>query len=194
MSRTRVLLLSLALSAGAFATVRPTFVQEPQMPEVTDHHKRVLAGVGGWEGTITMFMPDMDPQTMPAAETVEALGPYWTTSKFTSDMGGMAFAGSSSLGYDSDKKQYVGTWIDSTTTYLTVMHGEFDAAKNALVMRWQGPNWMAGGGTTDFRSETIYRADSYVSTFFMGEGAGTKHMEIKMKRKAAATDASSDKK
>ncbi len=164
------------------------------MPEVTDHHKRVQASVGEWEGTITMFMPDTEPQAMPASETVSALGPYWTTSAFTSDMGGMAFQGASTLGYDSDKKQYVGTWIDSTTTYLTVMHGEFDAAKNALVMHWQGPNWMAGGGLVDFRSETVTRGDAYVSTFFMGGADGAKHMEIKMKRKAAAVDAASDKK
>jgi hypothetical protein len=184
MSRTRTILLSLVLTAGAFAAVRPTFLQEPEMPEVTKHHERLAAGVGDWEGTLTMFMPGMDPQPMPAAESVVAVGPYWTTSKFTADMGAMAFVGASSLGYDSEKKQYVGTWIDSTTTYLTVMHGEFDDAKGALVMHWQGPNWVAGSGTTDYRSETVQRADAYVSTFYMGEGAGTKHMEIKMKRKA----------
>ncbi|MEZ6016281.1 MAG: DUF1579 family protein [Planctomycetota bacterium] len=190
MSRTRTLLLSLALSAGTFAgtyaAVRPLVVQEPEMPEVTEHHKRVLAGAGEWEGTITMFMPGMDPMTSPAAETVTALGDYWTTSNFTSDMGGMAFKGHSTMGYDTEKKQYVGTWIDSTATYLTVTHGEFDAAKNALVMHWKGPNYMGQNELIDFRSETVSRADVSVSTFYMGEGAGTKHMEIKMKRKAAA--------
>jgi len=192
--KSRVLLLSLVLSAGAFATVRPLLFQEPPMPEVTDHHKRVLAGVGEWEGTITMFMPGMEPQTMPAQEKVEAVGEYWTTSTFTSDMGGMQFTGKSSLGYDSDKKQYVGTWIDSTTTYLTVMQGEFDAKKNMLVTRWKGPNWAGDGSMIDFRNETVVRADASVSTFYMGAGEGTKHMEIKLKRKAAADDTSADKK
>lgn len=192
--KSRVLLLSLVLSAGAFAAVRPMLFQEPAMPEVTDHHKRILSGVGDWEGTITMFMPGMEPQAMPAQEKVEALGEYWTTSTFTADMGGMPFAGKSSLGYDTDKKQYVSTWIDSTTTYLTVMHGDFDAKKNAMIMRWKGPNWMGDGSTVDFRSETIQRADAMVSTFYMGEGEGMKHMEIKLKRKAAAVDGGADKK
>lgn len=191
--KTRVLLLSLVLSAGAFATVRPMLFQEPAMPDVTEHHKRVLSGVGEWEGTITMYMPGMEPQPMPAHETVEAVGPYWTTSTFTSDMGGMQFMGKSSLGYDSDKKQYVSTWIDSTTTYLTVMHGEFDAKKNMLVMRWKGPNWMGDGSETDFRNETVQRADASVSTFYMGAGEGTKSMEIKLKRKAAAVPAGAPK-
>lgn len=192
--KSRVLLLSLVLSAGAFATVRPMLVQEPAMPEVTDHHKRVLSAVGEWEGTITVHMPEMEPQTLPARETVEAVGPYWASSTFTAGEGAMGFSGKSSLGYDNDKKQYVGTWIDSTTTYLTVMHGEFDATKNALVMRWKGPNWMGDGAETDFRSESIQRADAMVSTFYMGAGEGTKTMEIKLKRKAAAVDASADKK
>lgn len=191
--KTRVLLLSLVLSAGAYATVRPLLFQEPSMPEVTEHHKRILAGVGEWEGTITMHIPEMEPQTMPAQETVEAVGEYWTTSTFTADMG-MPFIGKSSLGYDSDKKQYVGTWIDSTTTHLVVMNGEFDAKKNALIMRWKAPNWLDDGASADFRSETIQRADAFVSTFFVGEGEGMKHMEIKMKRKTAATDAAADKK
>jgi len=143
----------------------------------------VLAGVGEWEGTFTMFMPGAEPMVFPCAETVVAVGDYWTTSTFRSDMGGMPFAGASSLGYDADKKQYVGTWLDSTTTYLTVMHGDFDAAKNMLVMRWQGPNWMGDGSLVDFRFEHVQRGDAFVSAFFMGEGE--KHMEIKMKRKAA---------
>lgn len=192
--KTRVLLLSLVLSAGAFATVRPLLFQEPAMPEVTDHHKRLLSGVGEWEGTITIFMPGMEATPMPAQENVEALGDYWTTSTFTADMQGMSFIGKSSLGYDTDKKQYVGTWIDSTTTYLTVMNGEFDSKKNMLVMRWKAPNWMGDGSLVDFRNETVVRADASVSTFYMGEGEGTKHMEIKLKRKAAAVDAGTDKK
>ena len=164
------------------------------MPEVTEHHKRILAGVGDWEGTITMFMPGAEPTPMPAQEKVEALGSYWTTSTFTSDMGGMAFMGKSSLGYDTEKKQYVGTWIDSTTTYLTVMTGEFDAKKSALIMRWKGPNWTGDGTIVDFRNESIQRADAMVTTFYMGAGEGTKHMEIKMKRKAAPVDAGAGKK
>jgi hypothetical protein len=193
--KTRVLLLTLALSAGAFAAVRPMLVQEPEMPEVTEHHKRILSGVGDWEGTITMFIPGMPSEPMPAQEKVEACGPYWTTSTFTSDMGGMEFMGKSSLGYDSDKKQYVGTWIDSTTTNLTVMSGEFDAKKNMLITRWKGPNWTGDGAMVDFRNETVVRADASVSTFYAGDGEGTKHMEIKLKRKAAkAIDADAPKK
>jgi hypothetical protein len=192
--KTRVLVLSLVLSAGAFATVRPMLFQEHAMPEVTEHHKRVLSAVGEWEGTITVHMPGMDPQTMPAHETVEAVGPYWAASSFAAGEGAMGFTGKSTLGYDNEKKHYVGTWIDSTTTYLTVMHGEFDAQKNALIMRWKGPNWLGDGKETDQRSETVQRADAMVSTFYMGSGEGTKSIEIKLKRKAAAIDGGADKK
>lgn len=191
--KTSVLLLTVVLTAGSFAAVRPLLHQEHEMTPVTEHHKRILAGVGEWEGTVTMIMPGAEPMTMSARETVEAVGEYWTTSTFTADMPGMAFTGKSVLGYDSDKKQYVGTWLDSTVTYLTVMHGEFDAQKNAIVMRWKAPNWMSDGSLADFRSETVHRADAAVSTFYVGEGEGTKHMEIRMKRKAAAgADADAD--
>lgn len=183
MSRTRIVLASLALTAGAFAATRPFAAQEPQMPEVTAQHKHVLAGVGEWEGTFTMFMPGSEPMVYPCQETVVAVGDYWTTSSFRSDMGGMPFAGASTLGYDSEKKQFVGTWLDSTSTSLTIMHGEHNADSNTLVMRWQGPNWMGDGSLVDFRMESVQRGDAMVSSFSMGDGP--KHMEIKMKRKAA---------
>lgn len=189
MTRTTVALLTLTLTAGAFAAVRPVLFQEPQMPDVTEQHKLVQAGVGEWEGTLTMFMPDMEPTPMTAKESVTAVGDYWTTSRFEADMGGMPFFGASTLGYDSDKKQFVGTWIDSTTTYMTVMHGEFNKEKNTLVMHWEGPNWMGDGALIPFRMESVHRADVAVTNFFMGEGQTTRHMEIKMKRKAAAGSA-----
>lgn len=190
MARTRTLLLSLALAAGAFAAARP-LLQE-QMPQATEHHKHLVAMAGEWEGTITMFMPDAEPMVSPARETVRPVGELWTVSDFSSDMMGMAFHGHGTNGYDPERKKYVGTWIDSTSTYLTVMEGEYDSSRHVMVWRWKAPNYMGQGELIDFRMESTARADAYVTAFFMGDSK-EKHMEIKMKRKAAG-DADADKK
>lgn len=189
MLRTRHALLTLALTAGAVAAVRPFVAQD--MPQPTDEHRMVLGAVGEWEGNLTMYMPGMEPTTAPCSETVTAVGEFWTTSRFTMEFMDMPFTGVGCNGYDTKKKKFVGTWIDSMTTSLSVMEGDFDKAKNALVMRWTAPD-PATGEMIQHRSETVFRADAYVMQMFQGEG-GEKTMEIKMKRKAAATDANADK-
>ena len=51
------------------------------------------------------------------------------------------------LGYDPEKKRFVGTWLGSTMTYLWVYDGELDAAERVLTLNAEGPS-MAGDGTT----------------------------------------------
>ena len=187
MIKTRTVLCSVILAAGAVAAVRPFAPQE--MPQPVEQHKLLLQGVGEWEGTITM--DSMGGMSSPATDSVSAVGGFWTTSVFKSDFNGMAFQGASTAGYDSKKGAYVGTWIDSMTSHLTLMTGHFDGDKNALVMEWEGPNMM--GEMTPHRSETVYRADAYVSKFYEGKDAGTLSMTIAMKRKSAAIDANADK-
>ena len=40
------------------------------------------------------------------------------TRRSTGDMGGTTMTAIQTIGYDPEKKKYVGTWVDSTTTYL----------------------------------------------------------------------------
>jgi hypothetical protein len=127
----------------------------------------------------------MDPNAkpMPAKETVTAIGEFWVLSNFHCDMGFMAYQGSGHYGYDADKKQYVGTWVDNTSSYFSLMEGEYDAAKKTLVYRWKAPDQT--GKIVPQRSESVENGDTRTMTFFSGEGAGTKSMVIEMKRKKA---------
>ena len=167
------------LAAGAWAAFRPA----QGMPQPTPEHADLLKGVGTWEGTLTMFVPGMSQDPLPCKEVVEGIGDLWTSATFSCDMMGMAFTGSGVMGYDTERKLFVGTWVDSTTTRLVVMEGKMDPAKKALVMRYEAPNPM-DGQMTQHRIETVRdSADAYTSTFFMGAGEGQKHMAIAMKRR-----------
>lgn len=172
--------LALAALGTTYAAVRPA--QEMQMPEPTSEHAELLKGVGEWEGTLTMHMPGSPEEGTPCKETVTAIGEFWTTSTFTCDFMGMPFVGTGVTGYDTERKLFVGTWVDAMTTRLTVMEGRMDPAKKALVMTYEGPDPMTGE-LTPHRIETVHSGDGYTSTFYMGEGDGVKHMSIAMKRK-----------
>lgn len=179
MPRLAIAAFVLASLGTAVAALRP--VQE--MPTPTPEHARLLKAVGEWEGTLTMSAPGAPTEGTPCRESVTGVGEFWTVSNFTCELMGMPFVGSGSMGYDTERKLFVGTWIDSMTTRLTTMEGKLDPAKKALVMTYEGPDPMTGK-LVPHRIETVHEsADAYTSTFFMGAGEGTKQMVIAMQRK-----------
>ena len=182
MLRKRNALFALTAAVGALtlATALPT---PQESPEVTEHHKMLTAGAGTWEGTMTTYM--MGETSMPARETVVAVGEFWTHANFECEFMGMPYNGMGALGYDPDKGKFVGTWIDNMTTSLTTMEGDYDPDSRKLTMHWMGPD-MAGNMVPHY-SENVRSEDGngYAMTFFIGEGdAATKQMKIEMTRTA----------
>lgn len=168
-----------ALAAAAFTPA----LQDMEMPKPTDEHKRMLAGVGEWEGTLTSYWdPTAKPTPVPAHETVTSIGEFWVLSDFHCTFMGAPYHGSGHYGYDPDKKKYIGTWVDSMSSQFALMEGEMDTKTNALIMRWQAKDMT--GKVVPHRSESINNGDSHTMTFYSGEGAGSKGMVIEMKRKS----------
>ena len=171
---------SLAAVTVLVAAVRP-LMQDMEMPQPTEQHKHMLAGVGEWEGTLTMFVPGMSAAPAPAHESITPVGGFWIQSRFTCDFMGAPYLGTGTHGYDPMKKKFISTWADSMSSYLAIMEGDIDPKTKALVMHWDAPGMT--GAMEKHRSETIETANNRTMTFFTGEGAGTKSMVIEMKRK-----------
>lgn len=183
MSRTHLALSLSFLSLAACSSSpdkKPTLVMADWMTP-TEQHKQIVTGAGEWEGTLTTFGEHATPEPVPARETVEAVGPFWTQSKFTCDFGGMPYHGTGCVGYDPATKKYIGTWIDSTRSYFAWMEGKKDSS-GKLVLHWLAPDETTGV-PVKHRTETVETAKGRVMTFYRGEGAGTKTMVIEMKRK-----------
>lgn len=179
LSRTLSALAVLLAGGLTYAALGPA--QEGMGPQVTEEHKMVQRGVGEWTGTITMHnMPQ--PLASPCTETVTAVGELWTTSRFEMDFGGMPFSGSSTFGYDPDKKMFVGTWVDSMTPRLTIMEGAYDKEKDAIVMHYDSVDHMTGK-TIKMRSENHTEENAYHIKFFQVGEEDALQMEIEMKRK-----------
>ena len=69
-------------------------MSDPMMPGPTDEHRLLLEHVGTWKVACTYYMdPSQPPMEVEAKETVEAVGGFWTVSKFESEFMGMPFVG-----------------------------------------------------------------------------------------------------
>lgn len=183
MLRHRFAVPSVALIVGAVAisTLLPALSSQ-MAPEPTENHLLLLGDVGEWEGTLTSFMPEAPEAIIPSTQVVRAIG-LWTQTTFECDYMGMPYVGTGCTGYDTAQKKFVGTWIDNMGTHLAVMEGQIDPKTKVITMRWKAPDPMTGD-LVQHRSDTVRTKDSYTSTFYMGEGKGTKSMVIAMKRKA----------
>jgi hypothetical protein len=87
------------------------------------------------------------PVKYTGTETVRALGDVWFLAEAQGEMpGGGPTTTVMTLGYDPQKKRYVGTFIGSMMTFLWIYDGELDASERVLTLHTEGPS-MSGDGT-----------------------------------------------
>ena len=79
-------------------------------------------------------------------ETVRKIGELWVVGEGRGPMpGGEEATSVLSLGYDPQKRAFVGTWFGSMMTQLWVYEGELDAGKRKLTLNTEGPNMQKEG-------------------------------------------------
>lgn len=138
----------LALVFGLLASTT-VVAQEPAAVSPGDEHKLLQRNLGERTGMMKMWPagPDSEPMMIPVKETNTSLhNGLWVRSVFECG----PYIGSGVLGYDPQKKKYVGNWINNTTAEMSVMKGTYDKAKHELTMTFRGKNNM--GKMTDMKS------------------------------------------
>ena len=124
----------------------PVMHAEPQ-----NEHKWLHKLLGEWtsEGEATME-PGKPAEKFNGIETVRSIGGLWVVAEGKGEMpGGGEATMIMTLGFDAQKKRYVGTWIGSMMTYLWVYDGERDG--NVLTLRSEGPDMMVQGKMLNYK-------------------------------------------
>lgn len=163
--------------------------ETPELPTPGPQHAWLQQLVGEWKSTGEMIVPGQPTVTTEGTETVRAIGGFWIQAENRGDFMGTPFTGLLTLGYDSKREQYVGSWIDSFNDYLWTYEGSVDEAGKALTLETEGPCHAGPAETARFREVLDIRSpDHYVFTSSMqGEdGSWTTFMRIVYRR--IATD------
>jgi hypothetical protein len=155
--------------------------------QVEKEHEWLQKFVGEWsyESEATME-PGQPPLKFTGTETVRSIGGIWILAEGRGEMpGGAAATMILTLGFDPQKKHFVGTWLGSMMTYLWTYQGSLDAARNVLTLDSEGPNCAADGKLATFKETIEFKSDDhrvFTSSMLTDDGKWTTLMTAHYRR------------
>ncbi len=168
MKRMKFLFAAIAL----LVPLSTLLAQPPEMPAEKEHEflKRF---VGEWASETEASMGPGQP-AIKGKGTMNArmLGDFWVINDMTGDMGGEMTA-VQTIGYDPEKKKYVGTWVDSMMNHMWKYEGTVDQSGKTLTLEAEGPSFADPGKVTKYRDAYEFKsADHIVATSSMQDADG----------------------
>ena len=134
----------------------------PELPQPQKEHEWLQKFVGEWESEVEVTIePGQAPMKGKGEETVRSLGGFWIVADGRSEMMGMKMGNVLTLGYDPESQKYVGTWVDSMTSYLWKYEGELDESGKVLTLETVGPCHLSAGKLRKFREVTEFKNKDY---------------------------------
>lgn len=189
--RLGVLCLVPVLSAGAFMSDEPSVKRESTNAEKkaaqAKDHLWLKQLVGKWDAKFKMYMqPDQPPSESTGTDSIRVLGDLWIIAETKTTMMGAPYNGILSLGYNPQKKNFHGTWIDSFGGCLWIYKGTLNDAGDTLTLETEGPSLEAPGKTARYKEIIqITGKDSrtFTSSFETEDGKWKKILTIEYRRK-----------
>ena len=152
MKRQSLISLLWVLLAGSGVTAQDAATQPAlHAPQPVEQHQWLEQFAGEWTTESKAMMGENQPP-MECTGTLSArmLGGFWVVNEMKGEMAGQTIIGLQTIGYDPDKQKYVGTWVDSMTSFMWQYIGQVDSSGKILTLEADGPNFMGDGKLTKF--------------------------------------------
>lgn len=156
--------------------------------EPQKEHKWLQKLVGEWTYETEASMgPGKPPEKATGSESVRTLGDLWVLCEGRGEMPGGGMADTlMTLGYDPEKKRFVGTWIGSMMTWLWIYDGSLDAAQRVLTLESDGPDFEIEGKLAKYWDVIEWKSDDHrvLTSHVLGEdGKWNQFMTANYRRK-----------
>lgn len=135
--------------------------------EAQKEHRWLMQLLGEWTSEAEMEVsPGQKAEKCLGTESVRALGELWVVCEGRGEMpGGGPATMQMTLGYDPEKKAFIGSWAGSMMTHMWVYNGTLDAKANVLTLNTEGPSFAGDGKQAKYRDEiTLKSKDERVLT------------------------------
>jgi hypothetical protein len=112
----------------------------PDFPKPRPEHDWLHQLLGEWE-TEMACGPGSSESGIKSkgTERVWSIGDLWIVAESKSEVMNKPMTSVLTLGYDLERKRYVGTWIGSSTAYLWHYTGSLDQSGRVLTLETEGP-------------------------------------------------------
>jgi hypothetical protein len=142
-------------------------------------HQWLQKLVGEWTYEVEASMgPDKPVEKFTGSESARMIGDLWVQCEGRGQMcdGNGTAVTVMTIGYDPEKRRFVGTWIGSMMTHLWIYDGELNASESALSLNAEGPDFSAEGKMGKFKDVIEFKSDDHrvLSSHMLGED-GTWH-------------------
>lgn len=160
--------------------------EAPEFPKPQKEHEWLNQFVGEWDSMNksagTPGQPEMECKGTMSARM---LGGFWVISESNADMMGTEINSIQTIGYDPEKKKYVGTWVDSAFNHLWQYEGTVDESGKKLSLEATGPNMVEPGKTAKYRDSYEFKSadEITVKSEMSVDGEWVTFMNGTMKRK-----------
>ncbi len=155
--------------------------------DIRPEHEWLQQFVGEWTFEAAAQGPEGEHRVT-GTETVRSVGDAWIIGESAvHEPDGRIGRNVITLGFDSERKQFVGSFISSMMTYLWVYRGELRPDQRLLVLETEGPDFGRPGRTAPYqdRFEVTGRDERVLSSYARGEdGQWSQFMTMTYKRKA----------
>jgi len=175
-------------TGGAAMTTSETQTQAMVHPEPQKEHRWLHKLVGEWTCEIeTTMEPGTPPVKSTATDCVRSLGGLWVLAEGQGEMPGCGPVTSlMTLGYDPQRKRFVGTFIASMMTHLWIYDGALNAAETVLTLEAEGPSMAGDGKMAKYRDVIEFKDDDHrvMTAHVLGDdGSWTQFMTATYRRK-----------
>jgi hypothetical protein len=121
--------------------------------DVQKEHLWLQKLVGDWTFEAECMMgPGEPPVKTRSSNTARSLGGLWTMVEGEGESpDGTLVKSIITLGYDPDKKRFVGSFVASCMTHLWIYDGQLDESGKVLTLDTEGPNFSGDGSLSKYQ-------------------------------------------
>jgi hypothetical protein len=154
-----------------FLAVAAAATQPPEPGAPAKEHEFLQKFVGEWESESESTMaPGQPPTKCTGSIKGRMLGGYWLISEAQMDMPGVSVNALQTIGYDTDKKKYIGTWVDTMFNHLWKYEGSVNAAGTTLTLDAEGPDFAGTGKTMKYRDVYEFKSADHIFALSQMQG------------------------
>jgi hypothetical protein len=173
---------------GLSLAAQALFAQElPAMSGAEQEHEWLKKFVGQWDVVSEGHGGEGQPAVKGKAVMKSSmLGQLWLVNASDMEISGMKMKSIQMIGYDPNKKKYVGIWADSMVNHMWQYEGTVDEAGKKLTLDAEGPSMTGDGTMTNYRDAYEFKDDNTIiaTSSMQGEdGEWTVIMEGTAKRR-----------